>query len=105
MWSDRPGHHERRSPRDAAAMTGAAGATTANTNMNEQSSIPVENAVAIDRWEDEGGAGESAATTNATRRSMLNRRAEACLDRRTRPRIPTTMRALPPLTIRRPADS
>ena len=51
-------------------MTVAAGITRVDTNMKDRASARRENAIAIDHWEDEGGAGESAAKNSATPRSM-----------------------------------
>ena len=55
-------------------MTAAAGMTRVDTDMKDRASIPRENAIAIDRWEDEGGAGESTAKNSATPRPMPNHR-------------------------------
>ena len=55
------------------AMTAAAGITRVDTNMKDRASRR-ENAIAIDRWEDEGGAGESPAKNSATPRPMPNQR-------------------------------
>ena len=53
------------------AMTAAAAITRVETDMKDRASRR-ENAIAIDRWEDEGGAGESPAKNSATPRSMPN---------------------------------
>jgi hypothetical protein len=54
-------------------MTAAAGITRVERDMKDRASRR-ENAIAIDRWEDEGGAGESPAKNSATPRSMPNHR-------------------------------
>lgn len=52
----------------------AAGMTRVVTDRNDRATVRREIAIAIDRWEDEGGAGESPATNSATPRSMPNQR-------------------------------
>ena len=64
------------------AVTAAAGMARVDTDVKDRASSR-ENTIAIDRWEDEGGAGESPAEDSATPNSIPWR----------------------PLTIRRPADS
>ena len=88
------------------ATTAAAGMARVDTDIEDRASIRRENTIAIDRWEDEGGAGESPAKNSATPRSMPNQRDVGV------PPPPgrditsrTIMCAWRPLTIRRPADS
>ena len=54
------------------AMTAAAGITRVNTNVKDQASTHPENAIAIDRWEDEGGARALPAKNGAALSSMRN---------------------------------
>ena len=44
----------------------AAGMTRVVTDMNDRAAVRREIAIAIDRWEDEGGVGESPAQKSAT---------------------------------------
>jgi hypothetical protein len=52
--------------RDPGNYRAAAGMTHVHTGVKDRASTPRDNATAIDRWEDEGGAGESPTKGSAT---------------------------------------